>query len=267
MSPDDVGAHVSSFDLDLLELGALDAAKAAATNEHLERCAPCREEHEKLRRARGEFTANVLLNSGPRLLAEVRHRNVPRISPPRIVAAGLLASAAVLALVLRPRATPTEVVSNPGGDHLTAKGGSELSLVARQDGSVFNVDSAHRSLRAGAEVRLVLSQDDPARPFVLVASVDGRGHPSVYYPPQGEASARIERPGKWELPGSIVLDDAPGPERIFAFFSATPIESAVPTQALRRLGEQGWEAMRATSQVDLDGVRQSSVLIEKVAAP
>ena len=266
MSPDDVGAHVSSFDSDLLELGALDAAKAAATNEHLERCAPCRDEHEKLRRARAEFTANVLLNSGPRLLAEVRHRNVRRISPPSMVAAGLLASAAVLALVLRPRAAPTEVVSPPAGDHLTAKGGSELSLVARQDGSVFNVDCPP-ALRAGAEVRLVLSQDDPACPFILIASVDGRGHPSVYYPPQGEASARIERPGKWELPGSIVLDDAPGPERIFAFFSATPIDSAVPTQALRRLGEQGWEAMRATSKVDLDDVRQSSVLIEKVAAP
>ena len=64
------------------------------------------------------------------------------------------------------------------------------------------------------------------------------------------------------LPDSIVLDDAPGPERIFALFSDRKVEDAEVTAALAALGAAGADAIRATARLALP-YDQASVVFEK----
>ncbi|HKQ71578.1 MAG TPA: hypothetical protein VJT73_19670, partial [Polyangiaceae bacterium] len=183
------------------------------------------------------------------------------------VLAGLVACAAALLLFFRQPAGVSSL-----GEHETpgqgdarerVKGASELLLVARRGGRVFPVDRFNHELGAGDEIRAVVTQSDPTRPWLLVASIDGSAKTNVYFPFRGQKSGHLEHVGRWEVPGSIVLDDSPGPERIFAFFSKEPLDAALVAKSLEALGREGWPAVRAKSEIALEGVVQSSVLLEK----
>jgi hypothetical protein len=67
--------------------------------------------------------------------------------------------------------------------------------------------------------------------------------------------------------GSIVLDDADGPERVFALFSAEPLDAREVRQALEALGRRGPEAVRRTEALPLVGTVQRSLLLEKETMP
>jgi hypothetical protein len=58
--------------------------------------------------------------------------------------------------------------------------------------------------------------DPGAHTGVVLLSVDGDGTVAVHYPAEGTAPEPID--GKGPLPGSILLDDAPGPETFVAVF-------------------------------------------------
>ncbi len=250
--------HVSSFDLDLLEMGGLDDAKKRTVDEHLRACAACREDRESLQKLRAEFSEKVL----PRTVDRVRERAV---SPARgpfarpAVFAPVLASAAALVLWV--------AAGHPGlsggGDAFRAKGGATLELVARHEGQVFTLDRAHASAASGDEIRFVVTAPDLSRPYLFIASVDGRGRANLYFPFDGTESARLDHAGRWEIRESIVLDDAPGPERIFAVFSREPLGKAAVVAALSEVGKKGWDAIRKTERLELADVEQSSFLVEK----
>jgi hypothetical protein len=59
-----------------------------------------------------------------------------------------------------------------------------------------------------------------------------------------------------------VLDQAQGPERVFALFSDQPLEAATVVHALRELGAQGAGAIRRQRVLDLPCV-QASVVFDK----
>ncbi|HET9451957.1 MAG TPA: hypothetical protein VFO83_13795, partial [Aggregicoccus sp.] len=67
-----------------------------------------------------------------------------------------------------------------------------------------------------------------------------------------------------ELPGSVVLDAAPGPERVFALFSDAPLAAGDVTRALEALGSGGRGAIRAQQRLPVAGTEQASFLFEKV---
>jgi hypothetical protein len=256
--------HVSSFDLDLLEIGGLDDVRKRKVDDHLRGCDACRQEQQSLRKLRAEFTNSVL----PRTIDVVRKRarssGRPGFVAPKLWAP-LLASATAFAL--------WALVRQPGqqghltGQDLQTKGKAELQLVARHDGRVTTVDRFNRNLRPGDELRFVVTATDPEAPYLLVVSVDGAGRANVYHPYNGAASGRIEHPGRWEVPGSVVLDESSGPERIFALFSKEPLKASIVTEALAAIGKRGWEAIRTTERLDVAGVDQTSFVIEKAATP
>jgi len=250
--------HLSSFDLDLLEMGALDEPKKKMAEDHLAVCATCRREHETLRKLRADFTSNVL----PRTLARVRERRGPStVAQPRFWVP-LLASAAALALWTAGK-LPSHAGSTSNDDAVQAKGRATLQLVARHEGHVVPVDDKAAHLLPGDEIRFVVHAAGPDASYLLIASVDGGGRANVYHPYGGATSAKVDHLGRWEVPGSIVLDESPGPERVFAFFSKEPLQAAMVTQALSALGQRGWEAIRHTDRVDVAGTEQSSSVIEK----
>ena len=147
-----------------------------------------------------------------------------------------------------------------------SKGTPTLQVFARRHAlgaavtEVTKVKDGDR-LAAGDALRFVLSPT--GLPYVLIASVDGAAQTSVYYPFQGEASVEVDSRGPVPVPGSIVLDQAPGPERIFVIHSERPISASMARAALARLGAGGADAIRAAQWLPIEGTVQSTLCFEK----
>jgi len=239
--------HLSSMTIDGLAAGVLTDSSARA---HLEACARCRGDLEAAEAACAKFTRDVL----PRTIDKLRpRRSVWAIAAP---AFALSAIATVVLVLWLARREPTVVDEGPS---IRMKGALTFQVFARRGEAVFPVRDGTR-LAAGDQIRFVVGAGE-AR-FLLVASVDGAGHATIYYPYGGARSAPAPvQPS--ELPGSIVLDAAPGPERVFAVVSRQPIDAADVTRALEVIGRRG--AIRTTAALALPGVAQASVVFEKVS--
>jgi hypothetical protein len=239
--------HVSMFDLDALDLGALIPSEQARTHAHLETCERCRGDLAETRAAHDRFRAQLF------------PRRAPSLRPPRsailrrlMLGTALLAAATVaVVLVARPR---------DQGPVLGMKGGPAWQVFARHGERVFAVGDGAR-LAPGDQLRFAL---EPAGlRYLLVASVDGDGQVSVYYPYRGDQSGRLPPQMSFELPDSIRLDDARGPERVFALLSRAPLSAEPVRQALRALGARGPGAIRSQLVLPVAADVQLTSLFEK----
>lgn len=215
--------HLDSLTLDRLLLGSLPEAEARAARAHLVECADCAAQLAELEADQKRFEAHVFARTLPGLeqraarpsplawLSRVRSLAVP-------AAATLALGLALFVGVGRPAPEPD----------LRIKGGPTFKVFALHGERVFQVQPGTR-LAAGDRIRFVVESESPR--WLLVASRDGAGKVSVYFPPEGGRSARVEA-GRSELPGSIELDAAPGPERLFAWFSDAPLEASAVAAAL-----------------------------------
>jgi hypothetical protein len=146
---------------------------------------------------------------------------------------------------------------------LAIKGGPSLQVYALRDRRVFRISDGD-VLAAGDEIRFAVNPAGAG--YVLIASVDGRGHATIYVPYDGKSSVAVDPRGRTELPGSIVLDDATGPERVFAVFSTSPISAADVWPSLHRLAAAGPEALNRSPRLDLRvPATQASLVFEKAA--
>jgi hypothetical protein len=245
--------HLSALTLDALALGALPAGEAALARAHLETCERCQKDAAEARAARDHFDGVVFRRTLPNLARRRRFRISWR--PLTLVLAPTLAAAAVVLLVI-----PRRTVAPDSGSEIGIKGGPSLQMFARRSGRVFAVADGAR-LAPGDEVRFAVTPH--GLPYLLVVSVDGAGKPNVYFPFAGTQSGRVDADARSELPGSIVLDDAPGPERVFALFSTTPLSAADAMAALRRIGARGAEAIRSQRQLAVAAQTQVSLLFDK----
>jgi len=147
---------------------------------------------------------------------------------------------------------------------IAAKGGPGLQLVARRvngaAGDVFVVDPG-ATLATGDAVRFVV--DTGGARFVLVVSVDGAGQINVYYPFGGTASAQLDGRDRVTLDGSIVLDDAPGPERIWAVLSDRAVAVDELRAQLTAVAAGGASAIRRGADLVVPQAGQTSVWFEK----
>ncbi|MEN9579741.1 MAG: hypothetical protein RJA70_2750 [Pseudomonadota bacterium] len=254
--------HFSTFDLELSLLEGESSLKHRKIAAHLQGCAQCRDAMAELKRLHSEFETSVLprallnarseqptTNSGLSLLPRTfGSRPTPWHLHPAVWAPALASAAAiVLALGLGSRDTgPTQ----PAAD-LQAKGDAQLSTYIHEGGTTRQLPSTGVGARAGDEVRFVLTTTSSRTRYLLLISVESTGKTNVYWPPSGERNSAIRAPGRFEVPGSIVLDDAPGPERVFALLSSLPLETAVVETALAALARNGTDAIRATEVLDL----------------
>jgi hypothetical protein len=120
-----------------------------------------------------------------------------------------------------------------------------------------------KPLRAGDAIRFAVVA---RRGFLMIASVDGRGQAQVYVPYAGSESSAVPTGRPLQLPegGSIELDATPGPERVFALFSARPLQAGVVLAALRALGGGGPTAIRDADRLAVETDEQLSQLIDRV---
>jgi hypothetical protein len=235
--------HVSSFAMDLVQLGAVSAAEQQRIESHLAGCERCRLAVAAAQESRDYFERSVRARG----LAKLR-------TPPRrrwiwwLVASPALA-AVVLLLVFRAR--PPE---------FSIKGGPAFAIYSRHAGQVSLVHDGD-TLHAGDEVRFVAVSE--TLPYLLVCSVDGTRKASIYFPFDGKESGTVELRSRVELPGSVVLDEAAGPERIFALFSSKPITAADARAALQGIGSEGAAAIRRTQRLPVAADAQVTMVVEK----
>jgi hypothetical protein len=227
--------HLSAFDRDRLALGALDADGAERARSHLEACAACRADNTADAEARAYFTQIVL------------PRGAPRASRARMwfaLALPALAAAAIVLLVIGRRGRTVEE------NGLAIKGGAVWHVFANRAGNTFAVHDGDL-LAAGDRIRFTVVPAG-AR-YVLVGSIDGAGTATIYVPYGGTQSEPVAPEGG-ELPGSIELDAAPGPERLFAVLSDDPIDARIVDEKLRELGRGGGAAIRDARELDLEAL-------------
>jgi hypothetical protein len=236
-------AHVSVLMLDALALGALDRDTADHIRAHLVSCAACREDQHTAAELREHFARSVL----PRGLPVRRPRRWPWLAVP--VLAAVVVVVVLIIAAQRPEQPP----------ELAIKGDAGWQVFANRDGKTFAVHDG-TELAAGDQIRFIVL---PARAhYLLVASVDGSGAVMIYYPYGGEQSMTVEG-DRVELSGSIELDAAPGPERIYALLSDDPITAAIVEAHLRDVAAGGAEAIRGTHALPVPARAQLSLVFEK----
>jgi hypothetical protein len=238
--------HLSMLALDALAINAVSSVARAEAEAHLASCAACRAQAAAAQHMRAELPPYLRVRT---LEAVRRKRTGLGTGLGRIFLLAPLALA-VLVVVLRLRG------GAPAGDDLAVKGGPVLQVYALRDRQVFEVTDG-TMLAAGDEIRFAVTPAGATH--VLIASIDGSGHVTIYVPYDGAHSAEVEPEGRSELPGSIVLDDAAGPERVVAVFSMAPIAAADVEAELRKRIAGGPDQLRVALPLAIPAAQAARV--------
>jgi len=245
---------LSDFALDNLLLGGPDTQAAAA---HLSGCEACRRRRDQRLLQFEDFERD----QAPSFWREVRRRHEQRPQAHwrlRFALPGAVVIAGVALLLLAPR-----LHLNDAGraTYRAAKGGAYLQLHCRRAGRAFSL-SPEDSVRPGDELRFVPHPVAADAGYVQVASIDGTGRYAPFYPPAGQGQSVPLPPSGQPLDGSIRLDAAPGPERLFFVFSPRPLPVAAVQQAAQaRLG-----GLQPTGVIDGVPVESGWIVLSKVGA-
>jgi hypothetical protein len=258
--------HLSTSDYDRLLLHALSSEEQVKIEQHLVVCERCRTDHADYAADARQFSQEIFPRTVQRLRLATPGSFWGRLLQQRVVWILAPAMTAVLALVVvRGRLSDDghRGSRSSAGDAIRIKGGEPtLRSFARRMQHVFPIQDG-MELHPGDEMRFVV--DSPRLQFLLLASVDGAGRVNIYFPYDGSQSGVIATGKPTELPGSIVLDTAPGPERVFAFYSKNPLLRAELEPVLKSLGASGPAAIRAKKLLPVKAGAQFTFLFEKAA--
>ncbi len=250
--------HPSTLKLDELALGFLSATEAEELRDHLRECKDCQTRVDANRASDAQVSALVI----PRILRKLE-TPPPRRSRAWLWPAFAAPAFATVALIMFARVPQTAAPEKAAPEStVMTKGGASLQVFARRGENVFAVSDGTR-LRSGDAVRFVVAPHGLS--YVLIASVDGSGKASVYFPLNGTESAKVASQERVELEGALKLDNSPGPERIFAIFSTKPLAATSVLAALAELGNKGGEAIRQARVLRVEGDAQDTILLEKAA--
>jgi hypothetical protein len=144
-----------------------------------------------------------------------------------------LATVALVAVVAAPRIGTGTKGATGGLDpnlepYIGTKGGASVQVFAKR-GTDQLIVGAGTTLKPQDRIRFVV-EPGGAR-YVLIASRDGAGQISVYYPYGGDKSGPVTS-ARQELPDSIELDSVLGREQIFAVFSQEPLLASEVRRAI-----------------------------------
>ena len=265
--------HLTTLDLDRLGLRDLPPDDLRRLDAHAGHCARCTTRRAEHQAAVAHFHALVL----PRTLPLIEARQRPLHARLWGIAIALPALAAAL-LVLTHRFDERRAGLQQAGK----EAGTQAGTIGVKGDDLMQVFALHHSEAPGGGAPSVvrvgngqrLAPGDALRfvlypsglPYALIASVDGAGQVSVYFPFHGEESAAVDGAVAVPIAGSIVLDRAPGPERLFAIFSERPIAARVVRELLAGTAAGGAGAIRSARKLALPGTRQASLLFEKETA-
>lgn len=122
--------------------------------------------------------------------------------------------------------------AGPAGEGVTFKGGGAFRVaILRAGGGAPELAASDAVVRAGDALRFAYAA--PRDGWLLVLELDGSGNAAVLHPFGAARGAPVAAGTRGFVAGSVVLDDAPGPEQLFAVFSPRPVEAAPLLDALR----------------------------------
>lgn len=165
-----------------------------------------------------------------------------------------LAAALVLLVALVPLG---RALLSPARGPNRTKGSVQLEMFVKDEAGVRRGDDGMR-LQEGDQVQF--RYQAVGHRYVFVVSLDSRGVLSPLYPDLPTRSIPVRPDGRHTLEGSVILDDAVGPERIFAVFSDEPLSFGSIEEAL-----QDARDLTALREIDLrrQDIDQASILIIK----
>lgn len=156
----------------------------------------------------------------------------PTVAPANTTWAFVAALLALAAVVLLAARLTLPTATDPGPGEVRFKSGDALEVVQL-------VGDAPRDYVAGTAVGegtvLGFRVNATGHSSVVVLSVDGRGQTTVFWPASGDEAEPLSGDGLVSLEGSVVLDDAPGPEVFVAVY-----DRSVPDAV--HLVEAAWSA-------------------------
>jgi len=198
--------HISDLRIDRLLADELSAAESDATRLHAAGCARCGARLREIEAERGAFVLR------PAAVDFHPARRRPRWLGWFAAPLAALAAAAVLVLVLRPRGDDgdPERRKGSGAAALLLSAGTPDRLAPLRDRDTLH---AGDHLQAG----YTASVDG----YGAVISVDGAGQTTTYVPPTGDALVALPAGTERSFPGSTVLDDVLGTERIAIVWCTT----------------------------------------------
>jgi hypothetical protein len=261
------GAKTPRLKLAQLVSGDLAPDEARALEAEIENDEGSRQQLAEIRKNVEEYEADA-----DRHMALLRARMVAEQSAPAAVpwwrrlryylpAMATAAAAAVVALLIFTRG-----FEEPTEPDVAFKGALAVKVVAKRGPEQFMVASGQQ-LREGDALRFVVTTDGAG--YISVFSVDSRGKVSPFYPeadPRGSpAPLRVDRAGRHVLEGSVILDDALGPEHLVVVFSPERFERAAVHERIRRQLESGPRVSRLLAQVAGVKGRVEVITVEKVA--
>jgi len=244
--------HLSRLKLDTYVLGGLPAEERTTLESHLASCPACSATLADLKARHAQFVSTKLPLLMPGAVA--RASGWRRFFGSRAPLYGALALAIPLLLL---------VLLRPGVPDQGIKGGPALQVVVKHGERVWQLKPGE-TLAAGDELRFVA--EPGKKRFLLIMSVDGAGAVSVYEPFDGEQSAPISG-ARVEIPGSVVLDRAPGPERLYALFSDAPLSAESVKPALGAVARAGPAAIRSGGILGVEGASELTTWFEKEPSP
>jgi hypothetical protein len=228
---------------------------------HLADCPSCRRSLEQLadfERAFAEQHQRQGFLAAVQLAAEQAGPGRRRWLQPLAWSAAAAALLLVLGLVIWPGAgrrqpEPTERIKGAGLelDYLVAAGRRVVAA------------GPERVLHPGDRIQFRLSA--PRGGYLHLVGVDAAGRVSVYYPRPGEPHPVYPGGAARPVPGSVILDETLGAERVFALICDRPLGRA---ELARRVRSAAADPRRwiAEQRLPLD-CRQTSIMLHKEARP
>jgi hypothetical protein len=243
-----VNPHPTALALEAA-LHGVEGADVAGVKAHLAQCERCRSRADEVRTERAHFERLVLPRTIEAMGEAVGRR--ARWAPLRLLRWTPLLLAPVAAMLLF-LVTPLSALRGPD---VLRKGAPSVAVYALRGDRVFQVADGEQ-LRPGDRLRFEV--DPGGLPYLLLVSIDAAGRPNVYAPYGGVESLAVDPHSRFVSPGSIELDAATGPERLFVLLSRAPLPTAEVVAELSRLKDP--ESVRQNVRLAVHAEAQLSFL-------
>ncbi|MDB5105980.1 MAG: hypothetical protein JWP91_3669 [Fibrobacteres bacterium] len=187
---------------------------------HLDGCPGCRGHMATLENRKREYLiAHPFREFAAKHLPEGRDARRPSMSTRWMPAlAGLAACLALVPVVIHYNQTASAVSE----DGIRAKGGTVMEYYVKR-GETVTPGSSKEPYRSGDELQFVYAAGSHA--YVTLASVDSRGHVSLYKAEGADAplSLAAKAGEKQSMPFAVTLDDSPGSELFVMIYGPEPL--------------------------------------------
>jgi len=246
--PVNEGQHPSRLELDRLHTGELTDAEAEALRA---RVGDREQAHlDAVEAARGQvrpFDAAAIRARASSSVEAPPATPEPANRPIWIWVAPVLLAAAVLVAFLmpRPEGTGVHAPQDPSAPDIRFRGG-DVQLFIADRGTLIPWEG--EALGEGDVVGFRVDATDHDQ--VVLLSIDGEGHVSVLWPEGDALYEPLRGEGQVPLPGTLTLDDAPGPETFLAVYD-TPAPDAVARARHVHAREGGEGLLRWADAEDL----------------